>query len=245
MKPQEKHFFEVNLAKLPVELRNDPAILRTSQQGKLLAFAYAVLEEKGYFDVEKSLTETPRPLLTFPLLDYLSNLDLRQASMYELGAGHSTLFFQQRFAKVDSLETDARWYQSLLPHLHTHVSLQLVETANIENAEIDYAGQDWMLIDFAGARTKFIQRFFGDAERTQFPTYLILDNAEWYRNGARFLHDKGYSEIPFFGMKAAQTWVSCTSVFVKQGAQLPQMAASNPTPAFVRELDNTWDYLDQ
>jgi hypothetical protein len=73
------------------------------------------------------------------------------------------------------------------------------------------------------------------------PSAVVLDNADWYRNGARVLTDYGYREIPFHGFKSGQSFVSCTSLFVDPDQALPAVKEPFFRPAFARRFENAWD----
>ncbi len=45
----------------------------------------------------------PLPWLTYPCIDFLRSLDLRDKSVFEWGCGHSTLFFAERANRVVSI----------------------------------------------------------------------------------------------------------------------------------------------
>src|SRR5215831_15431674 len=81
-------------------------ILRLNELGAQFGFALSVLHERGLFPgdaTEQLSAEQPGvPLLTWPFLDFVESLDVRQQRLMELGAGSSTLWFRQRFAEVRS-----------------------------------------------------------------------------------------------------------------------------------------------
>jgi len=72
---------------------------------------------------------------------------------------------------------------------------------------------------------------------------IVLDNADWYRNGAQLLSQHGYLELPFYGFKSGQSWISCTSLFIDPKRFAPVPKAPFYTPAFSKEADNSWDAL--
>ena len=72
---------------------------------------------------------------------------------------------------------------------------------------------------------------------------MFFDNSEWYRNGVNFLTKSGFREIPFFGLKPIEDWVSCTSVLFRD-SNSEQILASNwkALPAFANYMqNNSWD----
>src|SRR5262249_39630854 len=55
----------------------------------------------------------PQPWYTYPAVEYLKQLDLRDKQVFEYGCGQSTLFFAQRAARVVSVEHDPEWFQTV------------------------------------------------------------------------------------------------------------------------------------
>ena len=70
---------------------------------------------------------------------------------------------------------------------------------------------DVILIDPGENRAK-IARFLVN---NKFKGIIFFDNSEWYRNSIKILVSNGYFEIPFFGIKPVEDWVSCTSVLIR------------------------------
>jgi hypothetical protein len=95
-------------------------------------------------------------------------------------------------------------------------------------------------VDFAGRRTRFLVNFMA-RYRDRRPSAIVLDNADWYRNGANVLASHGYREIPFHGFKSGQSFVSCTSLFIDPVRFAPIVKAPFFRPAFARRFANAWD----
>ena len=55
----------------------------------------------------------PIPWFTYPAIDYIRQLDLSEKTIFEWGAGFSTLFWSSRAKSVISVETDPLWYSFL------------------------------------------------------------------------------------------------------------------------------------
>ncbi|MBM3524634.1 MAG: hypothetical protein FJX57_16940, partial [Alphaproteobacteria bacterium] len=92
-----------------------------------LACLLTAIEAQGFF---ASATQgvavrdgEPWPLLTCPFLDWLACFDWSVRTLVEFGAGRSTSWFTARFARVVSLETDARWFEALRPRMPANVDL--------------------------------------------------------------------------------------------------------------------------
>lgn len=234
-------YFEFARDKAPAEVAQHPGNIHLTAAGKLIGVALSVLETQGYF--ERGGLEfgvTPRPLLTLPFLDFLRTLDLSAATIAELGAGQSTLFFQNVFKSVRSYETDATWLEQLRPRVADNVTLTSATTEQLEALDFDLPETDWLLVDFAGKRTRFLHNLVSLRAAERLPKFIVLDNAEWYRRGASILAAHGYQEIPFVGLKSFQAFVSVTSVFIKPGAALMPSRTPFEVP-YARVVDNIWD----
>ena len=211
------------------------------------AFVYREAIERGYFlknNLEQfKKKETVLPILTWPFLDFIQVLDLKDITLHELGSGNSTIWFSNVFKFVESYETNESWYKELKPRLNNNVSYRLTSLENIYKCLIKFKSDDWLLIDFAGKRTKFIQnlcKFSVD----KIPSQIILDNSEWYRNGAKILIKKGYIEIPFYGFNNSLVATSCTSLFLLKDSFKIMNLSKFYYPKFSKNYINEWDKID-
>jgi hypothetical protein len=237
---------KVDVSKDP-KLAANPNVVPVTQAGLRLAFATSVLQARGFFQensAERLDGAHPTPLLTWPLLDFLNALALSSTTLIELGAGNSTFAFAKMFARVVSYENNARWAQLLRERLPANVELRAFEGETLAAKSVALDPQDWLLIDFAGKRTRFIKDLLALTNTDARPAVILLDNSDWYRNGARLLSEAGYSEIPFFGLKSGQTWVSCTSFFFITSRVKLEYKTPFVAPAFSRAMSAKWDALD-
>ena len=183
------------------------------------------------------------PLLTWPLLDFLKTIDLKDFELFELGSGNSTIWFSKIFKKVKSYETNNEWFKSLKPILDTNVSYNLTSLEEIYECTFKFKSSDWLLIDFAGERTKFVKKlvqFIDD----HLPAQIIFDNSEWYRNGAKILSDRGYTEIPFFGFKSGEESISCSSIFLLKKLFRLKIKSEFYYPKHSKKVKNNWDSIE-
>jgi hypothetical protein len=236
-----RYYARLNPTKVGPAFLEREEVLRLSDVGAQLGFGLSVLNERGILRDPGWLDpEHARPLLTWPFLDFLESLDLSGQRLLELGAGASTLWFQRRLAQVRSFETSAEWQRTLTPLLAPNAALTLLSLAELEAAELEYRGEQLVLVDFAGRRTRFLDRFLGRLGRER-PSMIVLDNADWYRNGAAVLAGHGYQELPFHGFKSGQSFISCTSLFVDPSRFALLVKAPFFRPAFSRRFENDWD----
>ena len=236
---------------MPVPLRqherargNLNAVQMTSA-GMRAGFAHSWLQARGFFidnsAPRENLFEDPRPLLTWPFLDFVSTLELSEVDLVELGAGSSTIFFSKKFRSLRSFENDHAWARALEARLASNVSLHRFSGERLDPALVAVEADEWLLIDFAGKRTRFIKELLEHQKSAALPAVVILDNADWYRNGAELLRDAGYTELPFFGLKSGQTWASCTSFFFLPSRLRLEFAQPFRLPVFSRPRTHPWD----
>ena len=76
------------------------------------------------------------------------------------------------------------------------------------------------------------------------PSQIILDNSEWYRNGAKILIDKGYIEIPFYGFNNSMVATCCTSLFLLKDSFKIMNLSKFYYPKFSKNYINEWDKID-
>ena len=117
--------------------------------------------------------------------------------------------------------------------MKTESILSSIENENLKNYDV-------ILIDPGENRAK-IARFLAS---NNFNGIIFFDNSEWYRQSIKILASIGYYEIPFFGLKPVEDWVSCTSVLIRNKDMgrgfnsdwqaLPEFASYKPY--------NSWDF---
>lgn len=226
-------------------VRNMP-IIRLSERARISAFLETEGADRGFFSnnnldqLEGGVEQLP--LLTWSFLDFLRTLDIYDKHLVELGSGNSTLYLSKVFKSVTSFETNEKWFNELHPKVSKNVKLNHISEHNLINLDYAFSKNDWLLVDFAGHRSQFIKNLFDTA--STIPSQIILDNADWYRNGAEILINNGFVELPFFGFKSGQTHLSYTSLFIDSLTPLEKNDPFLPVPKNSRKLtSNGWDEL--
>ena len=213
---------------------SDPAILDFFQE---------YLRDLGVFNsVNGELLNgdsDPIPLLTSSFLDWFQTQQWDSMSLLELGAGGSTLYFSKFFKSVTSYETDQSWYEKLLLNKPNNVDLVKVDTILDALNNNDIHDYDVILID-AGENRANLSRWLVNQG---YKGIIFFDNSEWYRKSIQMFNKEGFVEIPFFGIKPIEDWVSCTSIvaepsvlkdiFNHKWMRLPKLTW--------KQTNNTWD----
>ena len=234
----------------PVVLKSDKIIslARQLNHPSKLDFFYRYLKELGVFtSMEGELLNgesEPIPLLTSSFLNWFETQQWNSLSLLELGAGGSTLYFSKFFKSVTSYETSQSWFDKLFLKKASNVNLIKVDTifdALQENNKKDIHCFDVILIDAGENRAKLARWLVNEGYRG----IIFFDNSEWYRKSIQMFLKEGFVEIPFFGLKPIEDWVSCTSILAEPSA-LKDILNDNwiSLPKLVWELKNPWDDED-
>ena len=191
---------------------SDPAVLEFFQK---------YMEEMGVFNSEngESLNgdSVPIPLLTNSFLNWFETQRWDSLSLLELGAGSSTLYFSKFFKLVTSYETSQDWFDELLIKKANNVDLIKVDSirdALKENHKNDIHDFDVILIDAGENRANLARWLVTEG----YKGIIFFDNSEWYRKSIQMFIGEGFVEIPFFGVKPIEDWVSCTSIVAEPSA---------------------------
>ena len=232
----------------------DPEVLKSDKLKSLvgqlnhpskLDFFYRYLKELGVFtSMEGELLNGDSvhiPLLTSSFLDWFKTQQWNSLSLLELGAGGSTLYFSKFFKSVTSYETNQSWFEKLFLKKPNNVELIKVDTvfhALQENTK-NIHSFDVILIDAGENRAKLARWLVNEGYRG----IIFFDNSEWYRKSIEMFLKEGFVEIPFFGLKPIEDWVSCTSILAEPSA-LKDILNGNwiSLPKLAWEVDNEpWD----
>jgi len=178
----------------------------------------------------------PMPKYTFPLIEWLDQLDLSRDTVLEFGAGMSTLFWAARARRVVALENNVEWLSSVRAAAGSNVeivdaSLGLPMSSwrqgahNMGDALKDQSLFDIIVVDGAGNRflmaKEAVKRLAPDG-------IIILDNTMWYPKTATWLRRR-MLQIDFHGLKPTQLHADTTSVFFNRVPwRLPSTSVSMP-----------------
>ena len=221
-------------------------LVKQLQPENKLEFFYKYLSSLGIFEYQPGqlmVSDSKAiPLLTNSFLSWFETQHWGDKTLLELGSGSSTLYFAKHFSKVISLETNQEWYSKLSNVLPSNV--EYIKTKNIIKSidSIDLHSCNALLLDCAENRAVIAKYLC----QKQFRGVVFFDNSEWYRNGIKLFITSGYREIPFFGIKPVEDWVSCTSVLFND-QNLDSITASHwkKIPSFSNYRPyNSWDMVE-
>lgn len=157
----------------------------------------------------------PVPWFTYPAIDFLTQFDFSDRTVFEWGAGQSTLFWSTHAKSVVSIENNPEWADYLQPLLSENCELILSTPDNdtYVNQIERYGKFDVIVIDGTdygrppGARLSVKHLNNGG--------WVILDNSDQCLQSARILRESGLVEIDFTGFSPGGGYAHTTSIFFR------------------------------
>ena len=196
-----------------------------------IASIMTILRAKGLYQ--------NKPMLSLPFLDWFESYDFSDFDLIEFGSGHSTNYFAEKVENVISFESDINFYNNFKSGLHENVDYRFIQKYDLENKtpDIEINDKTIVFVDCASNRLLLTKNIF----EIESPNILILDNSNDYKNTCKFMYNKGYLEIPFWGLRFNEVEESCTSVFIKNGFNMIEKNYDYFSVGSTVKQDNSWD----
>lgn len=153
----------------------------------------------------------PIPWYTYPAIEYLSQFDFAQKTVFEYGAGNSTLFWASRARRVVSVEHELDWHNHLAARVPTNCQLVHADAVDAYVTAIDRSGEQYDVIVIDGQSRQLCAR--RAVQRLNAGGFIILDNSDWFPGSSQLLREAGLLEIDFFGFAPSSEATSCTSLY--------------------------------
>jgi hypothetical protein len=158
------------------------------------------------------------PWYTYPAIQYLNHLDFSGKSVFEFGAGASTLWWARRASRVVSVEHVPDWYAALSEKLPANCELMLEtdETRYCESIRGRQEDFDVAIVDGMGANFTRLRCATAALERIRPSGMIIVDNADWLPRTCEALRSAGMTQVDFDGAVPLNAECGRTSLFFKE-----------------------------
>jgi hypothetical protein len=188
----------------------------------------------------------PLPWYTYPAIEFLSQLDFRDKSVFEYGSGMSTLYWASVARRVVSVEDDAGWFQTIAARAPAHVQIRLETDLADFPASIERGGEKFDIIVVDGpARGRTRLKCAQAALRAlQDGGLIILDNSDWLPESARVLREHGLLQVDMTGFAPICGHVQTTSLFFHRAFNVPPLGVRQPVPGRGAVLKN-WENWEE
>lgn len=155
----------------------------------------------------------PIPWFTYPAIDFIKGLDLRELNVFEYGCGASTLFWAKRAKYVVSTEDNQKWFDEISTQTPPNTKLVLAQDSVDQYVRtIEQSGMfDVIVIDGTGeSRLPCCQL----APQYLKPNgFIILDNSDLWPCSAAMLRNADLIQADFTGMAPLGRHWHTTSIF--------------------------------
>ncbi len=178
------------------------------------------LRERGWINSELSglpvdKDNNPIPWCTYSYIDFISPFLTKNKTVFEFGAGYSTLFYATKVKAVISIDHDKSWITSLKKRVLGNVTLSHYNLESGYETSINTHDKlfDFIIID-GRRRVDCIRNSFN---RIRSNGVIVLDDSEreHYQEGLKFLEENGFKKIDFWGIAPGYIHNKCTTVFCK------------------------------
>lgn len=170
---------------------------------------------------DKGLGDENMPMVTLPFLDWLNSYDWSNHEYIEFGSGNSTNYMAERFSTVDTIENNKAYFNKIKDTKASNVEAFNFPTMDIELGQYSLVINYNTVVMIDSDTNRFLTTTF--LFKKGKPNLIFLDNSEWYPNTCKAIYNQGYVEIPFWGLRTEpdKDIEKCTSVFIKNGYNLP------------------------
>jgi hypothetical protein len=170
----------------------------------------------------------PVPWVARPVIDFLSQLDLSQLSVFEYGGGASTFYWDRRCAAVVTVESNEEWAKRLVQGVgpRSRILYRPEQQAFAEAILESDDRYDIIIIDAAPA---FRSRCAEPAlKRLSARGMIILDDTPFCSYSAETLRKAGLIEVDVTGFTPLEANIQTTSLFLSRSFDFPRRTMRSP-----------------
>lgn len=160
----------------------------------------------------------PIPWLSYPFISFFSERLNNNMLLFEYGSGNSTIYYSQRVKKVVAVEHNKVWFDKIKNRLNKNAEIMFKEI----NEDGDYCRTikttnvkfNIVIID-AEDRVNCIKHCQDNLTEDG---VIILDDSdrEEYSGGIKFLFEKRFQQITFWGIAPGSFHTKSTTVFYRR-----------------------------
>jgi predicted O-methyltransferase YrrM len=148
-------------------------------------------------------------LYTYPAIAYLSQLDFSERTVFEYGAGNSTLWWGARSKRVVSVESGHVWASKVSRQAEA-LTIEILEAADKDEYVSALDGVfDVIVVDgWPGACAERAVTALAPGG------LIVLDNADWYPGTCAMLRATELIQVDFSGFGPVNPYTWTTSLFL-------------------------------
>ncbi len=171
----------------------------------------------------------PIPWFSYPAIDFLSQLNLKDKTVFEYGCGYSTLYWGGRTSSVISVESNLKWIEKITAEIPGNCTL-VPASRDIE----DYSGKitayeqlfDIIVVDgLPLTRTACCEKAIAKVKPGGI---IILDNSDRCLKSAEILRNAGFIQADFTGFAPLGPHAQTTTVFFTRDYNFQPLLGHQP-----------------
>lgn len=166
------------------------------------------------------------PWYTYPAIEYLTQFDYSNCTVFEWGSGYSSLFWSRRANKVISVEDNASWFDSIKTIAPVNLNLSLISQKQKYITAIQQHKDRFDIIIIDGRHRPDCARLA--AEHLKNGGLIILDNSDWFTKSAKTLRSAGLIQIDFSGFGPVNDYTWTTSLFLSRSFKMKTVEPNQP-----------------
>lgn len=169
----------------------------------------------------------PIPWFTYPSIEYLSQIDLKDKSILEWGIGNSTLFFSSRCLSIDSVEHNDEWFNKISNQLPTNSTGHLVTKEEYANFPFTLNRKfDLIIVD--GINRK--ECLESAVKLVNENGMIIFDNSDRNPEYCKMMRNNGFIEVDFHGFGPIVNFTTTTTIFFQRGFNFTPLSIQPVVP---------------
>lgn len=201
------------------------------------------------FAIERTIDEKicvdrdgkPLPWYTYPAIEYLTQFDYREKSIFEFGCGNSSLFWAARAKQVVSIEDNPKWFEKWQAGFHeANLDVRWRDEGEGYFNAIFEDGRKYDVVIVDGKRRADCVRCAIKALASG--GLIILDDSdrvntsEEYKRAISLLREANFLQVDFYGFCPMNQYTKATSLFFSRDFDFPSRFKVQP----INGLGNLW-----
>lgn len=159
----------------------------------------------------------PLPWISIPTIEILKEKDLSELTVFEFGAGNSTIWFSKRVKKITSVEHDKSWFEFVKKQFNESNSKIIFKDLSYDGdyskVVLDYENIDIVLVDGRDRSNCLINSM----NRLSNRGVIILDDSqrENYQKAINIVKKHGFKALNLVGMNVGRPMKKTTTIFYR------------------------------
>jgi hypothetical protein len=190
--------------------------------GSVQLYLESALKKYGWFKsyhTKRSVDASgnPLPWYTYPFIIFLEPRIKPTFEVFEYGSGNSTKWYAGKVSSITAVEHETAWVDIVRPMLPGNAEILHRELGDTYIQAVGERKRKYDIIVVDGRKrvkcTMFAADFLTDSG------VLILDNSEreFYDDARKFMKDRGFRKLDFYGMAPIVSHETCSTVFYRPG----------------------------